>query len=302
MYWDQIAFEAVTATLVAAVPLYILWLWRRWSLLSSKDFHLTAATVLIVGWCFLVYGSFVEPRLLKTSNYEVKLGDTGREFTVAVVGDTHLGVYKGETWLKKVVERTNALQPDVVLLNGDIVASAAGLKQLAPLKDLRGKFGVFATLGNFEYRVGAVDARRAIESYGVEMLTNESVALSLDGDRSIRLLGIDDIKYGRPDWDAVMSEVEPDSIKILASHNPDAVSAAENRGIDLVLSAHTHGGQVRLPFFGPLMLPTHIGRQFDRGLFAYGNTYLFITPGVGESGPRARLFCPPEISLVRIRY
>ena len=88
---------------------------------------------------------------------------------------------------------------------------------------------------------------------------------------------------------------------ILVSHNADIVGRAEKLGIDLVLAGHTHGGQVRLPFFGAVpKIPHRLGNHYDRGLFQFGETKLFITSGLGETGPRARLLVPPEVALLEI--
>ncbi|HSD12490.1 MAG TPA: metallophosphoesterase, partial [Patescibacteria group bacterium] len=129
-----------------------------------------------------------------------------------------------------------------------------------------------------------------------------SVPIAVDG-AEIRLAGLDDVRYGHPDIDAALSGIAPGTPTILIVHNPDAASLAEARGVDLVLAGHTHGGQIRLPLLGPVPhMPITIGQQFDKGLFFYGPSRLFITSGVGESGPRARLFDPPEISLLRVTF
>ena len=86
-------------------------------------------------------------------------------------------------------------------------------------------------------------------------------------------------------------------------HNPDPADRAEYNGVDLMISGHTHGGQVRLPFIGPSVpLPTTLGQQYDQGFFPYGKMSLFITSGVGESTVRARLFNPPEIVQLEVVY
>jgi predicted MPP superfamily phosphohydrolase len=238
--------------------------------------------------------------LLEVREYQATLGAGGRRLRIAVVGDFHLGYYRHRDWVEKIVIKINAADPDVVVLTGDFVSNAAGLDGLAPLKDLRSRFGSFAVLGNHDYRIGAVDVRRAIEGYNVEVLTNESVALDLGG-QAVRLIGLDDLTYGRPLWMSALEDVAPDDVTILAVHNPDAAREAEVRGLDLVLAGHTHCGQVRLPFVGPVpQLPTTLGREFDCGLFTFGPTQLFITRGVGETGARARLFNRPEISVVDV--
>lgn len=294
-------FDGIIALVIGAVPVYFAATLKRQR--EGKGTGPGAlGAIAALAWVVVAYGSFIEPRLLTVRTYDVRMGDGGRTFTAALVSDTHLGQYRHAEWLRAIVARVDALAPDVVLLAGDIVSTPSGIEELAPLAELKGRYGAYAALGNWDYRAGAVDARKKIESYGVEVLTNESVPLRLPGGE-VRLAGLDDLRYGSPDIDAALSDVAAGTPTILLAHNPDAARLAESRGVDLVLAGHTHGGQVRLPFLGPVPhLPTTIGQQFDEGLFFFGPTRLFITPGAGESGARARLFDPPEISFLRITY
>ncbi len=295
-------FDLAIAAVLAGVPLLLFWLRSRPEHLRGTGVLAHIAPLLVFGWLVVFYGSFVEPNLLVTREYAVHVGDGSRMLRIAVVSDTHLGYHHHEAWLRRVVHATNAVEPDLVLLAGDFVSNAAGMEQLAPLRDLRSEYGTFAVLGNWDYRVGAVDVRHAIERYGVEVLTNESIVLEVDGE-PLRLIGLDDLWYGAPDWDAALTERKEGEATVLLAHEPDFVRAAEVHNIDLVVAGHTHGGQIRLPFIGPVgPLPTTLGRSFDQGLFSVGPTTLFITPGVGTSGTRARLFAPPEISLLTITF
>ncbi|MFA6603778.1 MAG: metallophosphoesterase [Patescibacteria group bacterium] len=295
-------FDGVTAVLLAAIPLYFWSLRGRWAKIPLRGRYVLFAGALGFLWLAVFYGSFIEPKMLTVRTYEVSAGSGSDKISLAVVSDLHLGVYKGRAWTERVVRRINELKPDVILLAGDFAANQAGLEALEPFRDLRAKDGVYAVLGNIDYEIGGVDIRRRIESYGIEVLTNESVRLG-DSEREVRLIGLDDLKYGHPDWEAALAEVPAGAFTILAAHNPNAVQRAETLGLDVVVSGHTHGGQIRLPFIGPLApLPTRLGRRFDRGLFDYGPVSLLITPGAGETGTRARLLCPPEISVLEISY
>lgn len=295
-------FDAVIALLAAGIPLFILDVRLRWDTLQARGFCVFACAALAAVWCAVSYGSFIEPRTLVTRTYQVSIGDSNTELRVAVVSDFHLGLFKHEDWTRRVVREINRTAPDLVILAGDFVSAKSGMESLAPLREISAKYGVFAVLGNWDYRVGAVDVRHAIERYGVEVLTNESVGLEV-GDQVVRLIGIDDIKNGLPDWEASLAGTEDSDVTILASHNPDAAPVAEYNGIGLVVSGHTHGGQVRLPLFGAVPpLPTVIDQSFDKGLFWFGPTRLFITPGVGEVLSRARLFDPPEVSVLDITF
>ncbi len=298
---ETLIFDGIIALIVGAVPVYFVAELKRQREHEGNGPGLFGAVAALV-WLVVVYGSFVEPRMLTVRRYGVRIGDGRRALTVALISDTHLGQYRHREWLEEVVRRVNALGPDLVVIDGDIVSNASGIEELAPLADLRGRFGTYAALGNWDYHAGAVDVRKRVESYGVEVLTNESVPIGVDG-AEVRLAGLDDVRYGHPDIDAALRDVAPGTPTILLVHNPDAASLAESRGVDLILAGHTHGGQIRLPLLGPVPhMPITIGQQFDRGLFFYGPSRLFITPGVGESGPRARLFDPPEISFLRVTF
>lgn len=293
-------YDGIIALVTASIPLFFVEIARRWKKIADKRRYRIVAAVLAPVWLTVVYGSFIEPKILTVRSYPLVIGESGKHLRLAVISDLHLGVYRQADWTAKVVKKINALRPDVVVLAGDLVSAPAGLAGLAPLRDLQTRFGVYAVLGNHDYRAGAVDVRKAIESYDVEVLTNESQPIAVDG-QLVRLAGLDDLLYGAPDWPAALAARQPGEKIILAVHSPDAVTQAEVEGIDLVVAGHTHCGQVRLPIIGPVpRIPTELGRRYDCGAFAFGQTHIFITPGAGESGARARLFNPPEISLLDI--
>lgn len=300
----ELVFDAIIATVMAAVPLYWVLSWRRRRAVPGGGPDVLGA-LLTLAWLVVGYGSFIEPRLLVTREYDLPLAQSQeqtRVITVAVISDLHLGTYRHEEWVARVVDEVNAAKPDIVLLAGDLASNAVGTKEFGPLAGLKPRYGSFAALGNWDYLAGAVDVRKAIEATGVEVLTNESVGIDVRG-RELRVAGLDDVRYGKPDWDAALAEVPPDAFTILLVHNPDAAPVAEVRGVPLVVAGHTHAGQIRLPLIGPVpALPTKLGKHFDQGTFAFGPTRLFITPGVGESGPRARLFAPPEVSVLQITF
>ncbi|MFC1638926.1 metallophosphoesterase [Patescibacteria group bacterium] len=296
----SLPFEIVIATVAAVVPLFLVEAAYRWQKIQAKGVYVLLGAALFVVWAVVVYGSFVEPRFLTVERQQLLFGEGQRHLRVALVADTHLGRYRHDDWVRRLVGELNEIEPDVVLLLGDIVDSERGLKSLQPLDAVRSTYGTYAVLGNSDYHAGAVDVRHEIERWRVEVLTNESVAL---GDSGVRLVGIDDLWFGTPRYGRAFAEVEDDEMVILAAHNPDAAGRGEYYGADLLVAGHTHGGQIRLPLIGPVPeLPTELGRQYDRGLFDYGQMKLYITSGAGESGPRARFLEPPEIAVLEIDY
>jgi predicted MPP superfamily phosphohydrolase len=301
---NVLIFDAVIAIGVVGVPtwLYFFWRYRRFKRLRPW-MRLAVTALLTAGWAVLLWGSFVEPRLLAVRHVAVDLrhdrsAAPARTLRLAVLSDTHLGFYKGEAWLASVIERIKKESPDAVLLAGDVVSSPEGIEQLGPWRGIEPPLGKFAALGNWDYHVGAVEIRRALGSQGVQTLINRSVEVG-----GLRLVGIDSVIYGRPQWDKALADVEDGEPVVVLAHDPDAALWAAHFGADLTIAGHTHGGQLRLPWRGPVGdVPTRLGRAYDEGLFDFYGSKLLITSGVGESGVRARLFNPPEIILLEVAY
>ncbi len=264
----------------------------------------------------VAYGSFVEPGLVTVMRGTVALG-TRHPLKIAVISDLHVGPYVRQPFVSDIVRTINGLSPDIVLIPGDFVqldeVDADTLALLRPLQDVRATYGVFAVFGNHDhgvYRslVGLHHTKEDpseligdfISRLGITMLTNASVTIPLRDSGSLTIAGIDDAWSGNADLLAALRDRKVGNPVILLSHNPDVISDPLSEEAALIVSGHTHGGQIRLPWIGPLSsLPTRIGRMFDEGIFplSQGNT-LVITRGIGELGPRARLFAPPEVMLL----
>lgn len=308
-------YDLLTAIVVFGVP------WRLWRWWHGKRqaWKWPLAALAALGWAVVVYGSFVAPRVLVVRTVPVNLREGGHDWipasvgmtkprtvTVALVSDTHFGYFKGRAWAERLADRIQALQPDAVLFAGDFVSNDAGLEALPAFKSLTAPLGKYAVLGNWDYHIGAVDIRKKLGSAGVKTLVNRAVPLvpaSAAGGAGLYLVGLDDLFYGSADWTKATTAVPAGASWIAAVHEPEGALWASHFGARLVLSGHTHGGQVRLPLVGAVATPRSIlGRAYDKGLFRFFRTQLFITSGTGETGPRARLFNPPEIVLLEITY
>lgn len=267
--------------------------------------------IFAASWLVIFYGSFIEPRIIVTTRQTINLSENPTSsLKAAFISDFHAGPYKKSSFVEKAVSKINALKPDVILLGGDFVHDSADqTKYLIPLKNLQAPLGVFAIIGNHEYSeehgiIGEISEKRAVtvrqtlENAGIKVFVNEGIKIKKDN-KNIYLLGIDDLWTYRASIDAAKLQ----SPNILLGHNPDSVFLAEKLGVDLVLSGHTHGGQIRLPFLGAVPpIPDELGQKYDMGLFEFEKTQLFISSGIGEYGPRARLFVPPEIALLNITF
>ncbi len=296
-----ILFELIIWLFLLSVGGFLLVEWKR---TQSSVLRRVVTVVLACAWLVIFYGSFVEPRQLVVRTQEIHLSpEPTSVIRVALIADTHLGPYKGKGWLSEVVERINALHPDLVLLAGDYIANAPSeARGLEPLRGLVAPLGVYGVTGNHDYEDGGeayvVDT---LKQLGVQMLEDATVRIEYDG-RTFVLAGVSDIWNEGSVFDT-LEAVQPEDTVILLAHNPDVVLDPASAYADLVVAGHTHGGQIRLPFWGPVpQIPNVLGNAFDRGWFVYEGRQLYITSGVGETGPRARLFNPPEISLLSIGY
>jgi len=288
-------------------------------LLASAWLGVRVHALFWIPFAVLVYGSFIEPRLLTVKRYTV--GSGPKKLKAVYLSDLHVGPYKKRAWLRRLVRRVNMFQPDLVLLGGDyLYASGREAVHLEPLKKLRAKYGTYAILGNHDTRYGPGESEGALEKAGVHVLRNASVRIE-HGGKAMHIVGVDDDWYAETEFEDALQEVKGGEPVIMLIHNPDLAPHAarflseknfipgQGRGASFMLSGHAHGGQIRLPFIGPVPpLPHHLGRKYDRGFFMVPGTKvpgtsvpLILGQGVGESGPRARLFCPPQIVLVELR-
>lgn len=286
---------------------------RLWKRIGIGLAGLAAAACTAV----LAYGTFVEPQLLTVTRANVPM-PLHAPLKVAVLSDLHVGPYKGAAFIRRAVDRTNALMPDIVLLAGDYlladVADASAAQDLAPLKDLHPVVGTFAVLGNHDHglyrtlfglsdvqRDPSPDVRDILGDLGIQLLDNQNVVLEFGVDR-LAVAGVDDRWVPTSDVGKALEGIPENVPVILLAHNPDVLLDPRSASASLIVAGHTHGGQVRLPWIGPVpKLPTRLGRVFDQGLFGVGpHTTLAITRGIGESGPRVRLFAPPEIMLLQL--
>ncbi len=270
------------------------------------------SAVIAVPWFVVFFGSFIEPRWLVVRQETVDLSPTPtKSFRVAIVSDVQAGRYKGARYLQKMVDRIVYTKPDAIFLLGDFVSyDAEQATAFSPFKNITATIPTYGILGNHDYQLGspkypanietADHIVTILESYGVKMLRNRGAQIS-DG---LYLAGLEEVWTQKANLAAALNARPDNGRTILLVHNPDYIKMlSKQQNIDLVLSGHTHGGQIRLPFLGSVSpIPNDLGRAYDKGWFTYQGQRLFVTSGAGESGPRARLFNPPEIVLLTIRY
>ncbi len=215
-------------------------------------------------------------------------------YRVVQLSDVHIGPTIGESFIREVVARVNALEPDCVVITGDLVdGSVAELGALAaPLAELKARDGVFFVTGNHEYYSGVEEWLAFLRSLGVRVLRNERVAVG-----PIDLAGVDDWSahsFGRghgADIPRAVSGRDPARPLVLLAHQPQAIVEAEAHGVDLQLSGHTHGGQL-FPWNYVVRLVT----PYVAGLYKHKTAALYVSRGTGYWGPPMRVGAPAEIT------
>ncbi len=221
--------------------------------------------------------------------------------TVLLVTDLHAGPLLSVAGLRRALDRLLTLEPDLILLGGDFVTTR--LEEILPhgetLRALRAPLGTFAVLGNHDHYCGEPEALRAVlATFGVHVLHNDATRLHR-GDGRLALCGIDDFNAGRPDLEAALAAASAiGGPSLLLSHNPDVFFAAVERGVAVVLSGHTHGGQLRIPGLPVLVRMSRY--RLDEGRYASGGGEIVVSRGLGVTGLPLRLGCRPEAVFLRL--
>ena len=264
-----------------------------------------------------LYSSEIERHWTEVTHLDIALPRLPQAFDgmrIAQLSDIHLDNLTEPIYLRHVVGKVNQMQPDAVFLTGDYVsdgltsyafARKAASQCASILSELECK-SVYAVLGNHDIGVGEKEVTAALRDHGITVLRNSSVPIERSGGR-FWLAGIDDPVWGHPYPELAIPPAirnVPDEPVVLLCHAPDyadqLLKDPIGRSISLMLSGHTHGGQVRLPVLGALELP-ELGKKYVEGLFRLGNTQLYVNRGIGTIGLPFRFNCPPEITLFTLR-
>lgn len=218
-------------------------------------------------------------------------------FTMLQMTDLHLYPLTQPSLIEKSVVMANSLNPDLVVMTGDYVWQVLdAIDELAPiLSGLNARYGVYSSLGNHDYWLDAEVITATMEAAGLPVLVNQGLTIQ-QGGGSFYLAGLDDGWSGNPDLDATLEGAKPGDPVILLCHEPDLADLFSKDGrVGLQLSGHTHGGQIRIPGIGALILP-YLGRKYDFGMYKINDMLLYTNRGIGVISEPVRYNCPPEIT------
>jgi len=247
-------------------------------------------------------GAMDEANSLTLERVEIKLKRLPKQldgFTIIHLSDTHHSPFTNLDHIKRAVAISNRLKPDMFVLTGDYVSHER--KYIPPvaevLGELKAEFGTFACLGNHDHWTDAGLVTDLFRGEGINMLVNEGIRLEARG-ASFWIAGVDDHMVGRTDLKAALAGSFPDEMKLLLAHNPIIFRRAARRSIDLTLSGHTHGGQVKVR---DPEKPVRRKRRLKAGLYRRYDSQIYITRDIGTVVLPVRYQCPPEISLLELR-
>ena len=259
--------------------------------------------------------SAVEAKCLETTRFSISVPNLPPAFhgkTIAFLSDIHHSFVVPRAYIEHAVAVSNSLSPDIVILGGDYVTAGTkyrwvdGRKYIAPcfesLKKLEAKMGRFAVTGNHDTSAGLGTVYAGMKAAGLQCIDNGGVWLAVSGQR-LRICGVCDLRTNAPDAGLALGDATNKDAVILVSHNPDvAERKISDDRVGLMLSGHTHGGQVVLPFIGApfVCLCSDYGQKYRYGLVQGPRCNVFVTRGVGTLPPAFRLNCPPEVALITL--
>jgi uncharacterized protein len=249
------------------------------------------------------------PRVVRQDLFLSRWPERLNGFTVAHLSDFHYDPYFSVHPLHAAIPMVNSLRPDLIVLTGDFVTKPwAGDDRKAAnaaepcarlLRQMSAPHGLWAVLGNHDEGTDHRHVTRALRAENIQVLANQSQAIEREGAR-IWLAGVNDVLSRTADLSKTLRRVPADEAVILLAHEPDFADETAKFPIDLQLSGHSHGGQVRIPFLPPLYLPK-MAKKYILGTYRVGPLTLYTTAGLGTIGVAMRLNCPPEITLLTLR-
>jgi predicted MPP superfamily phosphohydrolase len=273
----------------------------RW----GKRLRVTLDALILLLGLLLFWAFLIEPNRLVVREQTIEIGNWPRELDglrIAVLSDIHVGAnFIDDKKLRTIVERTNQLQPELIVILGDYMTGEHIQPEVfAPsLKNFSAPLGTYSVLGNHDTWYSVDSVRRGLEQNGVKVLENEVAQINARG-TSLWLVGFADL-WTRPQRIAETVAKVPEGQPLLAlTHNPDIFPNLPQR-VPLLLAGHTHGGQVRFPLIGTVVESSRYGDRYVRGHVIENNHHLFVTTGIGTSIMPVRFGVTPEIVLLTLK-
>jgi predicted MPP superfamily phosphohydrolase len=305
------------------IPYFIHWCAALWSLIPSVLATLVGPAIdvfrgapphlpmgvymwsYVSGLAVCAYGVLVRRRWYRVVEREVSVpGLDGRldGFRIAHLSDLHIGTHTPRAWGMRWARSANRRNPDIAVVTGDMVTSGVDFHPDVAdvIGELRAPGGVFASMGNHDYFGEGEPLVSLLHARGVRLLRNEGVVLEHRGAK-LWVAAIDDTWTRRDDLASAMRDGPAGATSLLLAHDPHRFDAAADAGAHLVLSGHTHGGQVAMPFLYRTLNLARLTHRYTVGFYRRGASVLYVHPGLGTTGPPMRLGVAPEVTILVLR-
>ena len=275
-----------------------------------NKFFRIIAILFVISVSLYTYARFIEPNMLSVQYENISnklISESSEDIKVLQFSDTHLSEYFSIEDLKKVVNKINDENPDIVIFTGDLVdhyykySYTGDITQIwEVLSQINAPLGKYAIYGNHDYGGGAERVYKDImENSGFVTLVNDKVSLK---EYNLNIIGLDDSIFGNLDIEKLNELLDDSYFNIVVSHEPDVVDLMLEYNIDLFLSGHSHGGQVNIPFINSILPP--LGEKYTKGLYEFENarnTKLYVNVGIGTSQIPFRFMATPELSVFTLK-
>jgi predicted MPP superfamily phosphohydrolase len=272
--------------------------------MDRRSFLKAAAVAAAPGSAFAASYGLFEAAWVEVTHVSLPLPRLPHAFNglrVAFLADIHHGPFTSLHYVQSVVRTTLALQPDLILLGGDYCLKDR--KYIRPcfdvLANLKAPMGVYGVLGNHDYWHGLETTREGFAAADIAELTNYGVWLSR-GSSCFRLAGVDDFWYGKVDVGRSLADATTDDACLVVSHNPDVAERLRDPRVGLMLSGHTHGGQVVFPNGNAPFVPSHYGKKYLHGVCHAPATTVYVSRGLGCTSVPVRYGSRPELTLITL--
>ena len=308
---------------VVDIPYFIHWCAALWAFIPSVVATLVAPLVDILrgqpivlpmtaymasylsGLVACGYGTLVRRRWFRVVEREVRVPGLDARFDglrVAHLSDLHIGTLTPKSWGLRWSQAANGKAPDLAVVTGDLITSGTEYHEDAAdvLGALRAPLGVFVSMGNHDYFGEGEPLVSMLRERGMRVLRNEGVVVERAG-ATLWVAGIDDTWTRRDDLARAMKHRPEGTSAILLAHDPERFDAAADSGVNLVLSGHTHGGQIAVPFAARALSLARIAHRYNVGIYRRGRSVLYVHPGLGTTGPPIRLGVAPEVTILVLR-
>ncbi|MGH7771890.1 MAG: metallophosphoesterase [Candidatus Binatia bacterium] len=285
--------------------------------LQRRDFLKKGVGVLAATPFFISgYGVLLARHRFQVEHFDLPLNGLSSalsHLSIVHLTDIHVGPFMPEEELAAYVEAVNRLDADFIALTGDFVSSSPD--EAGPCVDtlagLKARYGIFACMGNHDVFAHAdEELTRLFSQKGVRVLRNDAIPVRV-GNTTLNILGIDDLRWGKPDLGRALkvAQKEPGEVRLLLSHRPEVFPDAARKGLDVVLSGHYHGGQVKLSPDPEGISIARLITPYAEGLFHLSrpsgaepkDAMLFVSRGIGITGLPIRVNCPPQIAHLTLK-